>query len=93
MRSGRPGSAAGDGRDDADLVLRLDLGVEVVEVADVLVVDVDVDEPAQLGAVEDPLLQAGMLLEDLAEDLADGRAGRLDAVEPAGVGAERGGDS
>ena len=50
--------------------------VEVVEVADVLVVDVDVDEPAELGAVEDPFAKRGVLPADVAEDLADGRTRR-----------------
>ena len=34
---------------------------QVVEVADVFVVDVDIDEPAQLLAVEEPLAEGGIL--------------------------------
>src|SRR5689334_11165555 len=40
-------SAAGHRRQDGDLVGVLDLGVQAVQEADVLAVDVDVDEPPQ----------------------------------------------
>src|SRR6266702_4503539 len=41
-------SASGHGGDDRHLVAVLDGGIQAVEVADVLVVEVDVDEAAQL---------------------------------------------
>src|SRR5438034_10356097 len=44
------GLASGDGRDDAQLVAVLDLSGQVVEVADVLVVEVQVQEAFELGA-------------------------------------------
>src|SRR5690606_2861163 len=60
VRSGRT-SAAGDGRDDRDLRPVLDLGVQAADEADVLVADVDVDEPSQLAALVDhPLLDPGV---------------------------------
>src|SRR5262249_43461602 len=52
-------SAPCDGGNDADLVAVLDGGGEVVEVADVLVVEVDVDEAAQLAVVEQALADGG----------------------------------
>ena len=41
-------SAAGDGRQHDDLVAVAQLGLETADEPDVLVVDVDVDEPAQV---------------------------------------------
>src|SRR6478735_10877917 len=43
-------SSPGDGGEDDDLVAVAELGLEAADQADVLIVDVDVDEPAQ-GAV------------------------------------------
>src|SRR5690242_13961002 len=84
-------SAAGDGRDDFDDVGRADRGVQVVEVADVLVVHVDVDVLLELAAaVEDPLVELGVAGTEVAQDLAHGRALRLDAGLAVGVGSERG---
>src|SRR5947209_7111593 len=47
--------ASGDGGDDGQLVAVLHGRLQVVQIADVLVVEVDVDEPAQLAVVEDAL--------------------------------------
>src|SRR5262249_36104223 len=70
------GSAAGDGGEDRHLVAVGDLRVEAVLEADVLAGDVDVDEPAQIPVLGDPLAQAVVLVEDRLERLADG--GSLD---------------
>src|SRR5690606_9418076 len=84
---------AGDRRHDRDLVVGVDLGVEAVDVADVLVVDVDVDEAAHLGAVEQLLLQPGVGLGQVAEHLADRVTAGLDLGLAVGVLAEHGGDA
>src|ERR671923_46815 len=56
---GRPG-AAGDGRQDPDLVALADRGRQPVQVADALAVDEDVDVRAQRAAVvEHPLADPG----------------------------------
>src|SRR5205085_11326694 len=52
-------SASGHGGDDRQLVAVLDRRGQVVQVADVLVVDVQVDEAAHLAVVEDALRQPG----------------------------------
>src|SRR4051812_33073817 len=54
-------SAAGDRREHDDLVPVAQLRLQAAEEADVLVVDVDVDEPAQVTVVEEPVLDAGVL--------------------------------
>src|SRR5204863_8696071 len=69
-----------DGRDDRQLVAVLDRRGEVVEVADVLVVEVDVDEPAQLPVVEEPGRQAGELAAEVVEHRLHGGAAGLDLL-------------
>src|SRR4051812_35347687 len=88
-----PRSPPRDGGGDADLVLLADGGVQIVEVADVLVIHVDVDETAELTAIENAFPEGGVRRTDVAENLADGRALGVDAVVPPGVGAERGRDA
>ena len=70
-----------------------DGGGEVVEVADVLVVHVDIDEPAELARLEEAFAQRRIPRAELAQDLADGGARGLDAIVAAGVGTERRGDA
>src|SRR5262245_872527 len=68
----RGARAAGYRRDDADLVLLFDRGVFFLQVADVFVVDVDVDEAAQLAAgVEEVFPQIGKLSGQFVERFAD----------------------
>src|SRR5262245_39689183 len=55
-------SAPGNGGNDRQLVAVLDRRREVVEVADVLVVEIDVDETAHLAVLEQPLGDRRVLL-------------------------------
>src|SRR3954447_14629238 len=57
-------SATGDGRQDRHLVAVCQLGLESVREADVLAGDVDVDEPAKVAVLRDPLAQAVVGFED-----------------------------
>src|ERR1700752_3664595 len=68
------GLAARDGRPDGHLVPLLKLGVQSGLEADALSGDVSVHEPAQAAVLGDPLAQVVVLVEDLIERLADGRA-------------------
>src|SRR3954451_18940139 len=66
---------SGHGRKNRHLVAVLDRGLEPVEEADVLTLDVDVDEPAQVTVLGNPLLEAVETVVEAVEDLAD--RGRL----------------
>ena len=64
---------AGDRRDDAHRVARLERRLILLQIADVFVVDVDVDEAAQPAfVVEQMLLQPAEAAREIAEQLADG---------------------
>src|SRR3954452_12372707 len=77
---------AGDGGEDRDLVAVGDLGVELVEVAHVLVVDVDVHELVQRPVGVAHLLgQPRELQHQVVEHLADGGAVRLHRGLAAGI--------
>src|SRR5688572_20546539 len=83
-----------DRRDDADFVALLHRRVEVLEEADVFVVEVDVDEAVELvGGLEQARLDAGGAALYVVEDLAHISALGLDAVFSVGVVSERGWDS
>src|SRR5262245_1355599 len=71
-------SAPRHGGNDAHLVAGLDGGGEAVEVANVLVVEVDVDEAAHLAVVEQPLRDAGELAAHVVEHGLHRRAAGLD---------------
>src|SRR4051812_31710637 len=73
-------STSRDGRDDAHLVLGGDDGRQVVEVADVFIIDVDVDEAPQLVPLENALAERGELGAEVRKNLADGRAVGVDDV-------------
>src|SRR5688500_15527977 len=79
---------------DADLVAGLHGCVEVLQEADVLVVQVDVHEKVQLprSFEQAGFDAAGMGLESV-EDLADGLAGHFDYVGAVRVAAQRGRES
>src|SRR5205085_7753051 len=68
-------SASGHRGDDAQLVAVLDGGGEVVEVANVLVVQVDVDEAAHLAVLKNALTDGGVLLRQCVEGGLHRRAG------------------
>src|SRR5208282_6630582 len=86
-------SASRDGGNDADLVVLGHRSGQVVEVANVLVVEVDIDEAAQFLAVEEPLAEGGKCGSQVRENLAHGRARRLDPILAPGVGAQGSGYS
>src|SRR6185295_11175579 len=68
-------AAAGDGRDDGDLVRVLDRRLQVLEEADVLVVGEDVHEAPDLAAlVADALLDPGELRFEAGDEITDGGA-------------------
>src|SRR5262245_42767687 len=84
--------ASGHRRDDGQLVAVLDRRVEVLQVADVLVVEVDVDEPPHLGAVEDAGADAGAPGFEVFQGRLHGTAADLDDSLAASVLSHRGGD-
>src|ERR1700743_2266971 len=63
-----------DRRQDRDHVSVGDGRVEVVEEADVLLADVDVDEPPQTTVLGDPAAELAVTLIERVERFADGRA-------------------
>ena len=78
---------------DADFITLLHWRFLVLEKADVLAVDVDVDEAAHVALrVEEAFADAGVLLVERGEEFAEGCALDLDGVEIVGQGPERGGD-
>ena len=66
--------------------------VEVVEEADVLFADVDVDEPPQTTVLGDPAAELAVALIERVERLADGRAVDAGDALAAGRLAQLGGD-
>ena len=62
--------------------------LQAAEEADVLVVQVDVHEPAQAAAVGDALAQAGVTPVDVGEQFADRGTGALNRFRTAGVVAQ-----
>ena len=92
-RSRGRADAAGDRRDDAQRVAGLHRRLLAIEVADVFVVQVDVDEAAQLAlVVVEVLLQPFVSRRQLSEQLADGGAVDFDDVLLAGEGPKGRGD-
>ena len=82
----RAGGSPGNRRHDADDITRLELGRVALEIADVIVVDVDVHEVPQLAVVgiEMPL-EVGELRGQGGQHFADGAAFGVDGVLLAGV--------
>src|SRR6185312_7810343 len=85
-------SAARDRGQDRHLVTVLDGGVEAVEEADVLAVDVDVDKAAQPAVLGDAAAQLAEALVERVKDLADGRPVDARGGLALGGGAKLGGD-
>ena len=80
-------------RNDADRVARRDRRLLLLQVADVFVVQVDVDEAAQLALIVVQVrLQAGVLRRQIGQQLADRCAVGLDRVLLIGVRSQRGRD-
>src|SRR6056297_372277 len=92
--TGRSGSAAGDGGNDRHGETVVDLGVEAVEVTDVVVVDEHVHELAQVAVlVDQPVTQPGVRSLECRHDV--GQRARLDRnlLLAAGQRAHGGGDA
>ena len=85
------GSPTGDGRDDGEFVVALERGLVLErQVADVVVIDIDVDEGAELAVGgEEVLLQGRVGLRELLQGVADGGRVELDGGLLAGEAAER----
>src|SRR5262249_56922208 len=85
---------AGDGRDDGDLVARLQRGLGALKEAYVFLVHVEVDEAAHLASlVQQALLEPWILLLQILDEVAHGVGGRLHLGLVTGEGAERGRNS
>src|SRR5262245_12958456 len=78
-------SASGHRGDDADLVAVLDRRRQAAQIADVLVVDEDVEELLELVAVVEAGGQLGVEVADVGQRLADGGAGGVDHGVAVGV--------
>ena len=84
--------AAGDRRDDGDLVAIRDRSV-VAAGADILVVDIDPDEIAEFAVVGiEMLAQLVVRAGQVAQDLANGLARHIDRRLSAGIPAQRRGN-
>jgi hypothetical protein len=85
-------AAAGDGGDEHDLVAVFELVGVAAKEADVFVVDVDVDEAAQLAVlVLDVLGERGELGVDLGEQAGEVGGGGVEGLLTFGVAGESGG--
>jgi uncharacterized protein YccT (UPF0319 family) len=85
--------ASSDGRQDCHAVAVVEHGVQRTGEADVLVVDVDVDEAVQAAVVGDqPALQAGEPAVQVVDERGQGVTLRLDGLLAAGVGTQDGRD-
>src|SRR6478609_2039869 len=85
-------SASSDCREDDDLVAVLELGLEATDEADVLVVDVDVDEAAQVAVLEQAVLDAGVVGLEVVDQGGQAGALAVDRLLPVRVGAQDGRD-
>ena len=86
--------ASRDCRDDADFVAVLERRLAVFEEADVLLVDIDVDEAAHLAFfIHEAFLDAGEARLQFDERLADGGGVDFDQLLVVGQLAERRGDA
>src|SRR5687767_8775307 len=88
----RAGSAR-DRWEHDDLVAVGELGLEAADEADVLVVDVDVDEATQVAIVDQALLDAGVVALEVVDQCRQRGAVGLDRLGAVGVGAKDGGDA
>src|SRR5664279_535044 len=83
---GRSGGPARDRGQDGDVVAVADRRGQPAEETDVLVVEVDVDEAAQLVVLDQSLPQAWVPALQIGEELVDRRPGPLDGLRAFGVG-------
>src|SRR4051812_17332698 len=81
--------AAGHGREDGDDVSVGERGLHAAEEADVLVVEIDVDEPVERAVPTDRrVAQAAVPAVEVAEEVAQRLALAVDGLAPAGVATE-----
>src|SRR5437879_2771946 len=85
-------STSGHRWHDGQVVAVLDGRGQAVQVTDVLVVQVDVEEPLNLPVVEDSSAEGGILGGDVLQHRADGAAAGLELGLAAGVLPHGGGD-
>src|SRR5712692_978093 len=83
-------SAPGHGGNDAQLVAVVDRRGQVIKIADVLVVQIDVDEAANLPILENPLRDALELLSQVIQGCLNGSAAHFHHRLPLGVLPHRG---
>ena len=84
---------AGDGGEHDDLVAVAERGLEAADEADVLVVDVDVDEAAQVAVLDEATLDAGVVALEVVDQRGERRPAAVDGLGAVGVGAQDGGDT
>src|SRR6478752_368153 len=92
ITASRSGRAAGDGRQHDDLVAVAERGLEAADEAHVLVVDVDVDEAAQVAVLDQPVLDARVVGLEVVDERTEAGAVGGDRLLTAGVGAQDGRD-
>src|SRR5947199_3454012 len=78
-------SASCDRGDDGQDVAVLGRGLQVVEIADVFIVEIDVDEATHLAVLEDSAHDVRELDAQCVEHLLDGGAGQIDRRLAVGV--------
>src|SRR5580700_8051266 len=81
-------ATAGHGRQDGHRIPVLDRGVQAGQEADVLVVEVHVDEPPQAGVVHQALAKPAVFAIEVDQDLTERGSGPLDLLGAVGVGAQ-----
>jgi len=73
-------SASGDGGQHDDLVAVGERRLEPAQEAHVLVVDVDVDEAPEVAALDQPVLEAGVVGLQVVDQIAQAAAAGLDGL-------------
>src|SRR6185503_8581689 len=84
-------STTGDRRDNRDLCFRTYISLETIEKSNILSIDVDVYEAAELAVrFAEPIANAGEICFKLVENISDGRRVYLDGVNAIGEPAQGG---
>src|SRR5207302_427898 len=82
-------SATRDRGQEADLVLGIDAGVEAAQVADILTVEVDVDEAMERAVRRSKAIaERRVSIDQRVDDVADGLALDVDGLDAAHVGTQ-----
>src|SRR5207342_510337 len=93
LRPAASAPPASNGRQHRYRVAVLHRRLQPAEETHVLIVEVDVDEAAQPGAVHQALAQPAVPGVKIAEELGEGGTGTLDRLGATGVGAQDGRDT